>query len=223
MPSRIRVFSSSVGTKLLIGATGLFLVVYLLIHIAGNLVVFLGPSAFNKYAYTLESNPALPAIEIILLLGFAVHIYKTISMYLSNRQARPVGYVTKKRAGPPSRKTLASSTMIVSGLWLVAFLVIHVKAFRFTPMYEWAEGGTDLYRLEIDNFRNPLIVGFYVISMLIVGSHLWHGASSAFQSLGFDNRTWTPRLIAAGRLFAVLVGGGFIVIALWAHFIGGQP
>jgi len=223
MPSRTRVSNSSVGTKLFIGATGLFLVFYLLIHIVGNFVVFLGPSAFNKYAHTLESIPILPAIEIILLAGFLAHIFKTVGMYLSNRQARPVGYAMKRNAGAPSRKTFASTTMILSGLWLVAFLLIHVKAFRFTPMYDWAEGGHDLYRLEIDNFRNPLIVGFYVISMLIVGSHLWHGASSALQSLGIDDRRWTPRIIIAGRAFAIFVAGGFIVIALWAHFVGGQP
>jgi succinate dehydrogenase / fumarate reductase cytochrome b subunit len=223
MPSRTRATSTSVGTKLLIGATGLFLVIYLLIHIVGNLIVFLGPSAFNKYAYTLESVPILPAIEIILLVGFLLHIFKTVGMFLSNQQARPVKYAMKRNAGAPSRKTFASSTMILSGLWLVVFLLIHVKAFRFSPMYDWAEGGHDLYRLEIDVFRNPLMVGFYVITMLLVGSHLWHGSSSAFQSLGIDDRRWTPRVIIAGKAFAVLVAGGFITIALWAHFIGGQP
>src|SRR2546430_14802434 len=123
--SRLRVFSSSVGTKILIGATGLALFLYLVIHIAGNLMVFFGPSAFNKYAYTLEGNPLLPIVEIGLLLLFLIHIYKTVTMYVANRRARPVGYVKKRYAGPPSRKSLASSTMIVSGLWLFGFLIVH--------------------------------------------------------------------------------------------------
>src|SRR5262245_24563888 len=118
MSSRFRVLASSVGTKILIGLTGLFLALYLIIHIAGNLVVFLGPQIFNAYSHALTSNPLIPVIEVVLLVGFLVHIYKAVRMYLSNLQARPVSYAMKKRAGPPSRKTLASSTMIASGLWL---------------------------------------------------------------------------------------------------------
>ena len=223
MPSRTGAFSSSVGTKLLIGITGLALFLYLVIHIGGNLLVFLGPETFNRYAYVLEvGNPLLPVIEIGLLLVFLVHIYKAVTMYLANRQARPVAYAQKKYAGGPSRKSLASSTMIVSGLWLLAFLIIHVKAFRFSPEYEWPAGGRDLYRQEMEVFVNPLMVGFYVLSMIVVGSHLWHGIASAFQSLGADNPKWTPRLLAAGKVVAALMAAGFIVIALWAHLAGAR-
>jgi succinate dehydrogenase / fumarate reductase cytochrome b subunit len=217
MPSRLRVFSTSVGTKLLIAVTGFALVFYLIIHIAGNLTVFAGPAFFNKYAFTLESNPLIPVIEIGLLLIVLTHVYKTVRMYLGNQQARPVSYVRKKYAGKPSRKTLASSTMIVSGLWLVLFLIIHVPTFR-SEKYEWAAGGRDLYRIEMEAFSNPLIVAFYVVSMIIVGSHLWHGSWSFLQSLGVDHPTWTPRFMKAGRVLAVVIAGGFIVIAIWAYF-----
>ena len=215
-------FSTSVGTKIVIGITGIALFLYLLIHVAGNLVVFLGPAAFNKYAYTLEGNPFLPMIEIGLLLVFLIHIYKTIRMFLGNTQARPIAYAQKKRAGRPSRKSLASSTMIVSGLWLLAFLVLHVKAFHdgWGIEYEWHAGGRDLYRQEMETFANPLMASFYVISMVVVGSHLWHGISSGFQSLGLDKPAWTRFILPAGRAIAVLIAGGFIVIALWAHFSG---
>jgi succinate dehydrogenase / fumarate reductase cytochrome b subunit len=220
MSSRIRVFDSSVGTKILIGVTGIALFLYLVVHIGGNLMVFFGPAVFNQYAYTLEGNPLIPIVEIGLLLIFLMHVYKTVRMFLNNQQARPVRYVQKKRAGPPSRKTFASTTMIVSGLWLLIFIVVHVNAFRYGTNYEWPAGGRDLYRLEMENFSNPLIVAFYVLSMLVVGSHLWHGIASAFQSLGADNPKWTPRLLATGKVVAVLIAGGFIVIALWAHFVG---
>src|SRR6185436_15084849 len=220
MASRSGLFSSSVGTKIVIGITGNALVLYLLIHIAGNLVVFLGPAAFNKYAYTLEGNPFLPIVEIGLLLVFLIHIYKTIRMFIGNQSTRPVRYAAKKYAGPPSRKTFASSTMIVSGLWLLAFLIVHVKTFRFGVEQEWPAGGRNLYLLEMQAFTNPLIVGFYVISMVVVGSHLWHGVSSAFQSLGLDQPAWTRFILPAGKTIAVLIAGGFIVIALWAHFAG---
>jgi len=218
MASRAGVFATSVGTKILIGITGLALFIYLIIHIAGNLMVFFGPAVFNKYAYTLEGNPLIPIIEIGLLLIFLVHVYKTVRMFLGNQAARPIAYARKKKAGPPSRKTFASSTMIVSGLWLLAFIIIHVKAFRYGVEYDWPDGGRDLYRLEIENFSNPLMVGFYVLSMLVVGSHLWHGISSAFQSLGLDKPAWTRFILPAGKVIAAVIAAGFIVIAVWAYF-----
>jgi succinate dehydrogenase / fumarate reductase cytochrome b subunit len=223
MSSRARAFSSSVGQKLLIGITGLLLFLYLVIHIVGNLIVFRGPAAFNRYAFVMEyGNPLLPAIEIGLLLVFLLHIYKTVTMYLSNQAARPVRYVRKKFAGKPSRKTIASSTMIVSGLWLVIFLLIHVKAFRFSDETPWPAGGRDLYAQEMAVFVSPVMTLFYVLSMIVIGSHLWHGISSSFQSLGADHPKWTPRLLVAGKVIAVAIAGLFIVIALWAHFAGAR-
>jgi succinate dehydrogenase cytochrome b subunit len=215
---------SSIITKVIIGVTGLLLVLYLFIHIAGNLIVFAGPAAFNRYAFTLESNALLPVIEIALLLVFVIHIYKAVANYLKNREARPVGYAVKKRAGGPSRKTFASSTMILSGLWLLAFLLIHVRAFHegWGTEYVWPAGGRDLYRQEMETFENPLTVGFYVLSMVVVGSHLWHGITSSFQSLGFDPLRWSPRALAIGRGVAVLVAATFAAIVIWAHLTGGH-
>src|SRR3954468_6969262 len=218
MSQRVRLFSSSVGTKIIIGLSGLFLVLYLLIHVGGNLLVFFGPQVFNNYAYNMEvRNPTLPILEIVILIGFLLHIFKTVSMYLGNQAARPVSYVKKERAGYTSRKSFASSTMIFGGLWLIVFLIIHVKAFRFSPEIEWPGGGRDLYQQEMAVFANPLMVAFYIVSMLVVGSHLWHGTSSAFQSIGMTHPRWTPRLIVAGKVLAVLVAGAFIVIAVWAY------
>jgi len=207
-----------VGTKIVIGLSGLFLVLYLLIHVGGNLLVFFGPRVFNTYAYNMEvRNPTLPLIEIALLIVFLIHIFKTIRMYLGNAAARPVSYVKKERAGYTSRKSFASSTMIFGGLWIIIFLIIHVKAFRFSPETPWPGGGRDLYQQEMAVFTNPLMTAFYIVSMLVVGSHLWHGASSAFQSLGLTHPRWTPRLLLAGKVLAVLVAGAFIAIAVWAY------
>ena len=218
MSQRLRLWSSSVGTKIVIGLSGLFLVLYLIIHVGGNLLVFLGPQVFNNYAYNMEvRNPTLPILEIIILIGLLLHIFKTVTMYLGNKAARPVAYVKKERAGYTSRKSVASSTMIFGGLWLIIFLIIHVKAFRFSPETPWPGGGRDLYKQEMAVFNNPLMAAFYVVSMLVVGSHLWHGASSAIQSLGLVHTRWTPRVLIAGKLLAVLIAGAFIVIAVWAY------
>jgi succinate dehydrogenase / fumarate reductase cytochrome b subunit len=216
-------FDSSIATKILIGVTGLSLILYLFIHVAGNLVVFLGPAAYNTYAFTLESNVLLPVVELALLLLFVVHIYQTVRMYLANQKARPVRYAVKKRAGSPSRKTVASTTMILSGLWLLVFLIIHVRAFHegWGREYAWAAGGRDLYRQEMETFQSPAIVAFYVLSMVVVGSHLWHGIISSFQSLGIDLVRWSPRALTVGRVLAVLIAATFAFIVIWAHATGG--
>jgi succinate dehydrogenase / fumarate reductase cytochrome b subunit len=202
MSSRIRVFATSVGTKLLIGITGLALFLFLISHIAGNALIFLGPTIFNSYL---------------------VHIYKTVTMYLGNQQARPVAYQVKKSQGAPSRKTFSSTTMIFSGLWLLIFVIIHVRGFKYGPYYPVAGSDVrDLYRLVVEAFRSPLMVAFYVVSMLVVASHLWHGAPSTFQSLGLDHPRWTPRILALGKVLAVIIGGGFIIITLYVHLFAGQ-
>lgn len=217
------VFGTSVGSKILIGLTGFGLVLYLVVHIAGNALVFLGPDTFNAYSDQLLKNPLVVPIELGLLVVFLVHIYKTARITLTNRAARPVQYQVKRNAGPPSRKTRASSTMILSGFWLLVFVVIHVRTFKYGPEYDAGGGMRDLYRLEMENFSHPLVVTFYVLSMYVVGSHLWHGASSAFQSLGLAHRRWTSRMLTIGKTFAVVVAGGFAMIAVWAFVMGERP
>lgn len=220
MPSRLRVLDSSVGSKLVIGLTGLALFLYLITHILGNALVFLGRDTFNQYADTLTGNPLIPVIEVGLLAIFLIHIFKTVRMVAANRAARPVEYQMRRPAGGPSRKTLASTTMILSGLWLLVFVVLHVQAFKYGLDYQTSDGVRDLYRVEMETLGSPLVAAFYVLSMVLVGSHLWHGASSAVQSLGV-HPVWTPTMLAAGRAAAVVISGGFIVIALWAHLFGG--
>jgi succinate dehydrogenase / fumarate reductase cytochrome b subunit len=220
LPSFTRILSSSVGTKLLIGLTGLGLFVYMLLHVAGNVIIFFGPDAFNEYSHVLISNPLIVPIEIGLLLVFLLHIYKTVAMWVHNKAARPLAYEKKALAGHTSRKSLASSTMIASGLIIAFFVIVHVKQFKFGTFYLVAgsESIRDLYRTEIEVFRNPLWVVFYVIGTLLVGLHLRHGISSAFQSLGLDHPRYTRRLVLWGIVFAVLIAGGLGVIPIWVYF-----
>jgi succinate dehydrogenase / fumarate reductase cytochrome b subunit len=219
-PSFIRIFSSSVGTKLLIGITGLALFLYMVLHLAGNAIIFFGPDVFNAYSHQLISNPLIIPVEIGLLLVFLIHIYKTITMWMRNKAARPVAYRKKELAGHTSRKSLASSTMIASGLIIMVFVAIHVKQFKFGSFYLAAGSDSvrDLYRTEVELFQQPLWVGFYVIATLLVGLHLRHGISSAFQSVGLDHPRYTRRLVAIGIGFAVLIGGGLAIIPIWIYF-----
>ena len=220
-PQFRRVFSSSVGTKLLIGLTGLALFAYLILHLAGNAAIFLGPDAFNEYSHFLISNPLIVPIEIGLLLVFLLHIYKTVTMWMANRQARPVGYAKKELARHTSRKSLASSTMIASGVLIALFVIVHVKQFKYGTFYlvEGSDAVRDLYRTEIEVFQHPLWVAFYVIATVLVGLHLRHGIASALQSLGLDHPKYTRRITAWGVALAVVIAGGLAVIPVLVHLL----
>ena len=220
MTSR-RFLSSLITTKLIVGVTGLLLFLYLVLHIAGNLMVFLGQDVFNRYSHALISNPLVVPVEIGLLAVFVIHLFKAISMTLENRAARPTPYAVKKMAGGASQKSLASSTMILTGLALLVFIPIHVTMFKYGPEYPYgATAMRDLYRVEVDNFSSPAWVAFYVLAMVVVGFHLWHGVASSFQSLGLSGPRFTPFIRRTGKTFAVLIAGGFIVIAVWVFLRG---
>jgi succinate dehydrogenase / fumarate reductase cytochrome b subunit len=220
MPSRFRrLFSSSVGTKLLMGLTGVALFAYMILHLAGNALIFAGQDIFNEYSHALISNPLIVPIEIGLLAIFLIHIYKAIRMWTANQAARPVGYARKELAGHTSRKSVASTTMLWSGLFLLVFVVIHVKQFKFGSWYLVTDSTVrDLYRTEVEVFQNPLWVVVYVVATLLVGLHLRHGIASAFQSLGLDHPLYTRRLTAVGIAFALLIGVGLAIIPVWVYF-----
>jgi succinate dehydrogenase / fumarate reductase cytochrome b subunit len=219
MSSFRRVFASSVGTKLLIGLTGLALFVYLILHLAGNLLILAGQDPFNEYSHKLISNPLVIPVEIGLLLIFLLHVYKTVTMWVRNRRARPIGYAKKEWAGYKSRKSVASSTMIYTGLITFFFVIVHLKQFKFGAWYEIGNPPIrDLYRTEVEIFSTPVWVVIYVICVLLVGLHLRHGIASAFQSMGADHPVYTRRLVVWGSIAAIVIGCGFAVIPLWVYF-----
>ena len=212
-------FSSSVGTKLLIGITGLLLFVYMILHLAGNALIFAGADVFNEYSHRLIANPLIIPIELGLLAVFVIHIYKTVRMVIVNNAARPIGYQKKAYAGHTSRKSFASSTMIASGLFLLVFVLIHVKQFKFGAYYQTVSASPirDLYRTELEVFHNPLWVVFYVIGTIVVGLHLRHGIASGFQSIGADHPLYTRHLTTTGIVLAIIIGGGLGLIPIWVY------
>lgn len=221
MTPRWNAYSSSVAEKFLIALTGLALFLYLVVHMAGNALLFFGPETFNGYAHLLITNPLVIPAEIGLAAIFLLHVYKTAVMWWRNRAARPDGYVRRQWAGGPSRKSLASTTMIYTGVITAVFVVLHVRAFKYGAYYQVeGEEVRDLYRLVVEFFQSPLNVLFYEVCLVLLGFHLWHGFSSAFESLGADEPRYTPRVLLLGKVLAVLIAGGFIAIPLWVYFGG---
>ncbi len=185
--------------------------------------MFAGPDAFNHYSHKLISNPLVYPAEIGLILIFLLHVYKTIRLTLVSRSARPQGYAMKRRAEYTSRKSLASTTMIVSGLFLLLFVPLHVWTFKFGAYYQSTEADVrDLNRLVFEIFSRPGYVVFYVIAMIVVGFHLWHGVSSTVQTVGIDTRRVTPVVRRIGWASAIIIAAGFIAIPLWVFFTGGR-
>lgn len=216
-------FSSSIGSKFLIAITGLFLLIFLAAHLAGNLLFIVGPEAFNEYGHKLISNPLVYVAEAGLLAIFALHIFKTVAMVAGSFAARPQGYAKRtwaKTKNDRSRKSVASSTMILTGTITLLFVVTHLLTFKFGAHYQSPQGIRDLYRLQLEVFSSPGYVAFYIVAMLLILFHLWHGASSAMQSLGVNNPTWAPRFIAGGRLLAVVLGLGFAMLPVYTFFVG---
>jgi succinate dehydrogenase / fumarate reductase cytochrome b subunit len=216
----VRVLTSSIGRKLLMAATGLLLIAFLVVHLTGNLLVFVGAGAFNEYSHALISNHFIYLAELALLVLFVAHLAAAIVVTLENRAARPQPYVVKRRAGSPSNKSLASTTMIVSGLVVLVFVPLHLKIFKFGAWYEdpARPGVRDLHRLVVEVFSDPVHVAWYVLAMSVIGFHLWHGFASGVETLGVGSR---PGLRRFSRLLAVVLAGGFAAIPIVVYLRGG--
>ncbi|HVN83337.1 MAG TPA: succinate dehydrogenase cytochrome b subunit [Candidatus Binatia bacterium] len=207
----IRFLTSNIGRKVLMALTGLFLIFFLIIHLSGNLLVFKSAAAFNDYSEKLLANELIYVAEIGLLVAFVAHFISGIAVTLQNRAARPIGYAVKRRAGHTSHKSLASTTMILTGIVVLAFVPIHLITFKYGTHYAVAGNPhqRDLYRLVIEEFHEPLEVVWYVVAMVIIGFHLWHGFGSGFESLGVAYRKPLRRF---GQALAVIIAGGFAII-----------
>jgi succinate dehydrogenase / fumarate reductase cytochrome b subunit len=221
MSNVLQFLNSSIGRKVVMALTGLLLIGFLVTHLAGNLLILSpSPKAFNDYSHALISNPLIYIAEGGLLVLFVVHLVNGIRVTVQNRAARPVAYRQTTPAGHTSHKTIASTTMILSGLVVLAFVPLHLWTFKFGTYYTAAgePGVRDLHRLVVAVFQDPLHVGWYVVAMGVIGFHLWHGFGSGFESLGVAYRVPLRR---AGQVLAVVLSGGFAAIPLILFLTGG--
>ncbi|MGE3724240.1 MAG: succinate dehydrogenase cytochrome b subunit [Candidatus Sericytochromatia bacterium] len=222
----LSIFDSTVGRKYIMGLSGLALVGFIVFHLAGNLSLFFGEEAFNSYVLKLESlGPLIRLAELGLMAVFVFHIIFAFSVTAQNKAARKTRYAVNGKAGKPSRKTIASQSMIYTGLVLLIFIVAHVWMFRFAtrfnPEHVTIHGAEviNLYTPVVAAFKNPWIALAYSAVMLLLGMHVSHGFWSAFQSLGAYHPRYTPVIYTAGVLLALLLAVGFIALPGWVYFM----
>ena len=213
-------YASSIGKKWVVAITGLIFIGFLLGHLIGNLLIFLGPKALNEYAVFLHSighGMGIWVARIVLLVSLILHVVTTIQLVRQNRAARAVPYQHEKTI----QGSKASRTMPITGLIVLTFIVYHILHFTvglttsyYDPdgAYYLANGDHNVYKMVVDGFQNLLVSGFYIFAMALLCMHLSHGFSSAFQTLGLrTERTW-PAISLAGKLFAALIFFGNISI-----------
>lgn len=208
---------SSIGSKVVMALTGLGLVLFVIIHMAGNLQMFVGQDAMNAYGVTLRKMPLLLWIARLGLLGLAVfHIFISIRLKLANRAARPTRYTHEKTV----QASRSSRTMIISGLIILTFLIYHLLHFTLgvTDPQNFAlhdpQGRHDVYNMVIAGFKNPLISGGYILAMVLLFLHLGHGASSWMQSLGWNHPKYNGLIQKIGPVLSWIVGLGFVAIPI---------
>ncbi|MGH9855830.1 MAG: succinate dehydrogenase cytochrome b subunit [Blastocatellia bacterium] len=219
-----RLWRSSLGKKYVMAITGLGLWGFVIIHMLGNLQIFLGPEKINAYAALLKATPALLwSARAGLLFIAALHVVTAAQLVLANRRARPIGYEFKK----PVASTFANRTMFLSGLVILAFILFHLAHFTLGwvnpqfPRLEDAEGRHNVYRMMITGFSNPVVSIFYIVSMGLLLSHLSHGVSSVFQSLGLRSKKtfgFFDKLAKVSAL-ALFIGNSLIPLAILFGFV----
>jgi len=201
--------------------TGLAMVVFLFEHLSANLLLYTGDAeAYNAYSHFLLSLGTITVIaELILLAFLLLHVIAAIAVTLGNWKARPKGYAMVKGAGSPSKKNLASTTMIYTGIIIFVFIVFHLITFKFGPGSDVkGEEIRDLYGLVVSVFHRPAYVIGYVAVMILIGFHLYHGFWSAFQSLGVNHPKYTPIIQVLGVIVAIVLSVGFLGVPIWMYF-----
>lgn len=210
---------SSVGKKCVMGGTGLFLCLFLVIHLAGNLLLYVGAESYNEYAHALHANPALIAVaEVILYAGFIAHIYLAITTNRANHEARGHEYAVKQTKRRDRTVNVfgwtPDTTMFVTGAVVLAFLLVHLNDFSW-ELIGADSGEMEPYDKAAHLMGNAVRGGVYLVGCLFLGVHVAHGFQSAFQSLGLNHPQYTPLVKRVSIVFAFVVAIGFSSFVLW--------
>lgn len=225
--------TASIGRKLLMSVSGLFLILFLFVHLTLNSFLLLDScmgfeegQMFNAGVHFMGTNPLIKVIEPMLALGFIVHILYSLILTFQNMKARgPQSYASGKKT---TGVEWASLNMLPLGIAISAFLVVHISNFylKMKGIVAWEGGETEFpffgstatgenaYILVNQAFKSLPLVIFYVVGSVALAFHLAHGFWSSFQTIGWNNAIWMPRLRFIGTLVAIVLGAGFSIIAL---------
>jgi len=205
-------FGSSVGKKLMMAVTGFLFCVFLVLHLAGNLTIFMGKDAFNSYSEHLHSlGPLLTVAEWGLLIFAVIHVSAGLLLFYQNFKARPERYTVNKRAGG---RTLGSATMPYTGVILLLFVIYHLLNFHFVDKTH-----TTIFQIVSNAFAQPGHVLIYTFAMIIAAVHVSHGFWSAFQTLGANHPKYTPFLRGLSLVFSLVIGIGFGFIPIYVSLL----
>ena len=216
------IFRSSLGKKYIMAISGFVLFLFVVGHLLGNLQIFLGPEAINRYGHFLQSNIELlwPA-RIFLICMIGLHIWSAARLSRENKAARPVPYANWN----PTVATYASRTMLMSGIIVFFFIIYHllhytvqVQSINLTGQnfvtFEDPQKRHDIFKMMVVGFSNVWVSAFYIIGIAFLCLHLSHGVSSMFQSIGWKNKIYCPFLDKASRIIAWLIFLGYISIPI---------
>lgn len=213
--------TSTIGRKLIMSLTGLFLIVFLIVHLAGNfqLLASDGGESFNAYAKFMTSNTVIKTASYGLYAFILLHIFMSLALVMKNRAARPIGYAKVKGS---ANSAWSSRNMGILGTIILFFLVVHMRSFWYEmkfgnlPLDEF--GNKNLYLIVAEAFSQWWYVALYVVCMIGLGFHLSHGFSSAFQTLGINHKKYTPFIKGLGIVYAIIVPAAFALIPLYMFF-----
>lgn len=213
------ILSSSIARKVAMALSALFLIMFLIIHLAVNLTSLFSESLFNELSHFMGTNPLIQfALQPVLIFGVVFHFVMGFVLELKNRSARQVKYVQYNGAANAS---WMSRNMVISGGFILIFILIHFLDFWIPELkYKYVEflpSEPTRYFEELQHkFESPLRVGLYVLGFVFLALHLTHGFQSSFQSIGFNR--YAKCVKATGKIYAIVIPLGFIIIALFHHF-----
>jgi succinate dehydrogenase / fumarate reductase cytochrome b subunit len=209
-----KVLFASISKKFVMALAGLFLLTFLPVHLIINFMLLKSdPEPFNTAAHFMATFPLVKIVEIVLMAAILIHIIYGIYLQIKNWLARPVGYIS----GNKSDTSFFSKFMIWTGATVLTFLVLHFFNFYFVKLGFVPGDPEDFYSLAHSLFKIPAYNYIYLTCFILLGFHLYHAFSSAFQTLGLNHRIWTPIVKKVAFLYAILIPAGFalISITLW--------
>lgn len=219
----LNALTSGIGRKVIMSLTGLFLILFLVVHLAGNLQLLKsdGGEAFNVYSHFMANNPLIQLVSKGNFFFILLHIFVSLTLVVKNRKARPVGY---KVSGGSANSSWPSRSMALLGTLILIFIVLHLYGF----WYQFKNGAlADVeingvlmgngYAWVVAAYSNIAVVIFYVVSMGVLGFHLWHGFASAFQSLGLNHIKYNGFISGLGKLYAVIVPLLYAIIPIYIY------